>query len=965
MRRSRWSIVDRDEEVKLLADLLEGVVNAECLFVVVSGEAGIGKSRLLQELAAMADKKGYLTFEGRAAEFESEIPFRLFVDALDAHLSTLDPEVAERLAIDRLGALARVFPSLGEVGDSVEYPPSATERFRVHHAVRELLERLAARRPVVLILDDLHWADSASVELISYLLRHPPQAEVILALALRLTHGDRYSILTGSALQSPAEVQSIELVPLGVDGMRTLVGDDAERVHHLSGGNPFYALEIVRAGLMNYDVVPSRHSLDVPRSVAHAVERELAEVSIGARIVAASAAVIGDPFDVDILASSVERSEDEVMQAIDELVLCDLIRETAIPRRFEFRHPIVRSAVYASNSPSVRVNTHRLAGQALLDEDAPLQDIAFHIEQSAVLGDSEAVAILRSAGEDAAHAAPLSAIRWFEAAMRIMPASAPPQERVSLLESRSASLAVLGRFDEALSSLQEALSTATAASESTSSLIVACADLEQLVGRFDASRSRLEKAYQTVDDKHGSPDGISLAIALSRANLQLANYPDSLKWGQLAAESAETSQDQVLRAAALSTQAMSAALAGDIGMAKAVQNAATRLVDSLSDDELTLRLDALTNLAVCEMYVDLFPEAVRHGLRCLTLARESGQTQLLPILAPVVGTCLWVVGELALSAEVLDDAIEAARLIGNGPSLAWQLLNRAFSANWAGEFELARRFAVESVEIADVLEDGLISSLAGACHGMVLLELGESAEALNELITRAGGIDLPLIAGGWRPMYLELETRCYLALDMSAEARDAADRAREEAEGFGLNLSKLMADRAEVAVAQADGRFDDAVSLAMSAVALSTEIGARVFAASARLLAGRALVAASRVEEAVEQLTIAAEEFESMGATRHRDQTEAQLRGIGVTVHRRTTRGRSDTLGVDALTGREIEVVELVVDHRTNREIAETLFLSTKTVETHMRNIFNKLGVSSRAEVARTMVKAREMPTTV
>jgi DNA-binding NarL/FixJ family response regulator len=173
-----------------------------------------------------------------------------------------------------------------------------------------------------------------------------------------------------------------------------------------------------------------------------------------------------------------------------------------------------------------------------------------------------------------------------------------------------------------------------------------------------------------------------------------------------------------------------------------------------------------------------------------------------------------------------------------------------------------------------------------------------------------------------------------------------------------------MADRAEAAVAQADGRFDDAVSLAMSAVALSTEIGARVFAASSRVLAGRALVAASRVEEAVEQLTIAAEEFDSIGATRYRDQTEAQLRGIGVTVHRRTTRGRSDTLGVEALTGREVEVVELVVDHRTNREIAETLFLSTKTVETHLRNIFNKLGVSSRAEVARTMVRAREMPTT-
>ncbi|HEX6220245.1 MAG TPA: LuxR C-terminal-related transcriptional regulator, partial [Acidimicrobiia bacterium] len=123
---------------------------------------------------------------------------------------------------------------------------------------------------------------------------------------------------------------------------------------------------------------------------------------------------------------------------------------------------------------------------------------------------------------------------------------------------------------------------------------------------------------------------------------------------------------------------------------------------------------------------------------------------------------------------------------------------------------------------------------------------------------------------------------------------------------------------------------------------------------------GRALVAAGRVEEAVDELVTAADEFNALGAATYRLQVESQLRQLGRTIHRRTKPGSPSSIGVDALTGRELEVAELVVDRRTNREIADELFLSTKTVETHMRNIFNKLGVSSRVEVARALVRTRQ-----
>jgi DNA-binding NarL/FixJ family response regulator len=119
------------------------------------------------------------------------------------------------------------------------------------------------------------------------------------------------------------------------------------------------------------------------------------------------------------------------------------------------------------------------------------------------------------------------------------------------------------------------------------------------------------------------------------------------------------------------------------------------------------------------------------------------------------------------------------------------------------------------------------------------------------------------------------------------------------------------------------------------------------------------LAAADRTDEAIVQLERAADEFEALGASRYRDQTEAQLRRLGRTIHRRTRRGQPDGAGVELLTGRELEVAELVRDRRTNREIAEALFLSIKTVETHMRNIFHKLGVTSRVEVARMLARSR------
>ena len=148
---------------------------------------------------------------------------------------------------------------------------------------------------------------------------------------------------------------------------------------------------------------------------------------------------------------------------------------------------------------------------------------------------------------------------------------------------------------------------------------------------------------------------------------------------------------------------------------------------------------------------------------------------------------------------------------------------------------------------------------------------------------------------------------------------------------------------------------DRAVALLRSALARAESIRSPVYVAWCRELLGLALEATGDREAATRELATASDLSDELGAIRHRDRIDADLRRLGRTVHRRTRSGTRGSGGVEALTGRELEVADLIRSHATNREIANQLFLSLKTVETHIRNIFNKLGVTSRAEIARRL----------
>jgi DNA-binding CsgD family transcriptional regulator len=958
--------VGRGDEIASLEQVLDELDQGLPAAVELVGEPGIGKTRLLQELAARAELRGHLVLSGLASELESDLPFSVFVDALDEYVEGLDPKQIATLDDDVQAELASVLPSLSGLGRGREVALQQ-ERYRTHRALRRLLEHLAATRPLVLVLDDFHWADSASIELLGALLRRPPAAAVLMALALRPRQvPERLTAALERAHRAAALIR-IELGALTPPEARELLGEtvdvaDTTFLYEESGGNPFYleqlARSLGRAGGATPASEISLTGIGVPSAVAASLGHELALLSHDTRLVLQGAAAAGDPFEPELAAAAAATSEAAAMDAVDELLRLDLIRTTDVPRRFRFRHPLVRRAVYEATPGGWRLGAHERCAEALASEGASAAARAHHVERSARQGDLAAVAVLREAGESSLRLAPASAARWFGAALRLLPETAPSEERVALLLARAGSLAATGQLAESHADLLDCIEILPRDAEDWRVRVTtACAAVEHLLGLQKQAHGHLATALAELGGAE-SAEAVELMIELTVDGFHAGDLDAMRSWAARAVADARDLDDRALLAAALAVRAWAGALAGDGQQAHTHCDEATELVDELSDKELARRLNALAHLATADLYLDRFPTATRHAQRALEIGRSTGQGEPLPLVVAMLGGSLWVQGRPLEAGELFDGAVEAARLAGNVQSLAWNLFNRSFAALVAGDLDLALATAEESFQLEEELEPGPLSAMAAAVLASALLEAGLAERSIDLLLTHAGGEELPLIGGGWRARFLELLTRALLATDRRADAERAAAAAQSCAEAVALPSAAAMASLAAAALALDAGEPTAAAERALAAAVALESVVALFDAARARELAGQAFARAGDRDRACRELELAAAAFDSFGSLRYRNRAERALRKLGRHIHRRTRPGTPDARGTTALTARELEIARLVVDRKTNPEIAAELFLSQKTVETHLRNIFRKMDVSSRVELARAVERA-------
>ena len=953
-------LVGRAAELGSLEEALARLERHGFTALEISGEPGIGKTRLLAELSRAADERGHLVLSGAASELEADLPFFVFVDALDEYVHGLPPHQLGELGDDVRAGLAHVLPSLARAA-----PPEAQpERHRVHGAIRALLEQLAERTPLVLVLDDLHWADSGSLELLGALLRRPPAAPVLIAMAMRPRQVPPLLAAALERARPTGTLARVDLPPLSEEEARELLGDELgektlRRLFSDSAGNPFYLEQLARSTGRNggsADAAGALGALDVPPAVAASLAEEFALLDAPTRRVLAGAAVAGDPFEPELAAAAADLTEAEAIGALDELLDRDLVRPTDVPRRFRFRHPLVRGAVYAAAPGGWRLGAHERTAAALAARGAPAAARAHHVEYAARHGDAEAIALLSEAGRELLYRTPAGSARWFAAALRLQPSGAPVGERVGLRLALAGALGAAGRFEEGRAAVLEGLALVPDdAVAHRIELTVTCSLLDTLLGDHARALARLEGAIGEHQDAP-APQAVALMLHVCNNAIWRQDWARARDWATRAYARARDEGERALVAMASASLALASAFTGDIADAERRRAEAAALLDAADDSTVAPLVASLNQLAVAEQYLDRIAEGAAHAARACEVARATNQGQLYPMLAPVHGSYLCFLGRLEAARDVLDGACEAARLAQDRHALSWGLFARSMIHAQRGDLDAALADGFECTDLSPADKPDVVSSMAGLALGSALSERGDAEHAVACILERTGDETMPLMPGGWRAYWLERLVQASLLAGRREQAATAAAVAGEVAQVTGLDIAELGAKRAGARIALDAGDFDTAAREALAAAAAGDRLGAPVEAGIARLLAGRALAGAGRPDEALAALQQAANAFDSCGARRYRDDTERELRRLGSrSPYRRTRAGRRDSAGVESLTERELQVARLIVDRRTNPQIAAELFLSPKTVESHVRNLFHKLGVSSRVEVARVI----------
>ncbi len=938
--------VGRDRELEQLDTALEALDGRTSAFVAVEGEPGIGKTRVLREVRDRAEARGHLVLAGSAAEFERSVPFSVWADALDAYIA------AQGLDLPDVDDLAEILPALRRPGAGAS--SVADERYRAHRAMRGLLEVLAAERPLVLALDDVHWSDPASIDLIASLIRRGPDAPVLIVLAFRPGQAPPPLL---AALAAPA-VQRMTLGQLSEsDAAELLGGGDARAIYRRAGGNPFYLEQLARVaprdgGAENADG-------GIPAAVTASLAEELGSLTAGELALLRGAAVAGEPFEPDLAAAIGELSLDDGIAALDTLLARDLLRATSVPRRFRFRHPLVRHAVYDDAPPGWRLRAHMRAVHALEQRGAATTELAHHVEQSAAQGDEDAIAVLVAAGEATAPRAPEAAARWFEAALRLLPA-ADAERQVELrvqLASAQRSLELESCRETLLAAME--LLPEDAGSRRVE-LTAWCAAAEHWLGRHDEAHRRLARAWDQLPDR-SSAAAAALQIELAVDGLYVLDFDQAVNRGLGALELARALGDRPLIAAAASALCLGEAAAGQIEAAREHRAEALAELERLSDAELAPRLEALFYLGWAENYLEHWDAAVSHIDRGIAIARATGEGRLLVPMMLVKGYPFEFGGRLAEALEVSEAAVEASRLSGNDHYLFWSLFELGWAHYHAGRLDEAIAAGEESARVGGRLAGGTMPASGGGPGwqlGCARFEAGEVEQAW-EIMHALGGDDLDHKIPVERCIDWEILALVELALGRQETADAYIRRAEELAARLPLHLPTAFALRGRAAVLLAAGDPLAAAAKAEEAAVTAEAVGARLVAAFARGLAGRALAVAGERKAAIATLRGAEAELDSCGSLRVRDELRRELRKLGARAETRGPAAAGDS-GIPALTKRELEIAELVTDRRTNREIAATLFLSDKTIESHLRNIFVKLGVSSRVDVARAVERARE-----
>jgi DNA-binding CsgD family transcriptional regulator len=910
-------VIGREDELVALEAFLEGGAGRALL---LGGAAGIGKTTLWRAGVAAAERRGFRVLAAGPAAAEADFSYGALGDLLRPLLADVREELPEPQA-RALGVALLVEDATG----------LSPDRRAVAVATRSALRALAAEAPVLVAVDDVQWLDAPSAFALAFAARRLGEESVSFLLSRRETADGGRSSLEDALGE---RVGRVEVGPLGLDDLHRLLQarlgtplprPALRRVHELSGGNPFYALELARAREEHAGGLAPAEAL--PMTLDALVRDRIASLPAETRTALTAAAALSQP-SLRTLASVLERPAEEALAPALAAGVVELRAE-----RLEFAHPLLASAAYLAPDPVARRALHRRLA-AVADD---VEERARHLGLSADGPDSEVAATLAAGAERArSRGAPETAAFLAERAAELT----PPDRGTERRERRAA--AAVHHFESGdaprARAILEELAAGLEPGPERAAVLVRLARVrsygDDLRAAADLYADALGEAGADGHLAAVAHEGLSACLFRLRERL-----PEAREHAHTAAELGRASGDLALAAEALGTQLAVEAVAGrPEARATAAAALAARGAGSfprvLADPELIA--------AFAAMWWDELERAREPAERLLVRAHEAGDESSLPYVLFLLAQLECREGAFAAARAHADQARELSVQAGQVWLEAYALALVALAEAWSGRAGGCREAAGRALELAARTSAVPAEYFAATAVGHLDLSLGEPGAALRSLeplVERAEreGIHEPG-ATPFLPDALEALVAAGRLEDADRLLRVYGERAR------ALERSSALAAAARAAGLLLAARGDGEAALAHLEGALELHERVALPAERARTLLalGAARRRAKHKRAAREALEESLAVFASLGATVWAEAARAELGRIGG-----RAAGRGD------LTPSERRVAALVAEGRTNREAAAELFLSERTVEGHLSRVYAKLGVRSRAELAR------------
>jgi DNA-binding CsgD family transcriptional regulator/tetratricopeptide (TPR) repeat protein len=980
----RPPLIGRERHLRALTDRLESACRGAGGVVLLAGEAGIGKTRLVEEVHAAADRLGFLVAQGNCFEADRGVPYAPIADLLRAIVAARAPTEPAALLDEAGPALRCLLPELTtRLSVTAVPPPPDLEQHQLGQQLSRLLAGQAAQQPLLIVIEDLHWSDDGSLAALYQLARRAARLPLLLLLTYRVDelHGEPAHLL--AELERERLAQEIALPRLSRSEVETLLRalalpetpprrDLSDDLYRLTEGNPFFVEEVVKAlasasePIQDAADAPPLRSLRLPRTVQDAVQRRTRGLNTETRRVLTLAAVVGQRFDFSLLLELTGLSEPRLLDCTKALIEAQLVVEESADR-FRFRHALTRQAVEVELLARERRALHRELVAVLERRQAGgLVVLVGELANHCYAGElwQQAVAYSRQAGEQAqALYAPRAAVEHFTQAFAALRALSLPLP-ADLCRARAGAFEMLGEFEQARADYELALAIARRnedAAEEWEALLA----LGFLWTARDYGQAG-ERFQQALDLARAIGEPSRIARSLNRTgNWQLMSSgpAGAVAYHEQALTLFEQIDDRPGVAETLDLLGLASMHTGDTRRGTDCYLRAAALYEQLDD-----RRGLITSLAMLSaMDVTLL------GMPLVAL--PFGYTQ---------------------AAGSPARAIQMARDIGWRAGESFALEQISYRERALGNFGAALRMSLDALAIAEEIEHlewraaayvslghaclGLLAATAARGHLERALALAHEAGSgywiawttapLAWACILTGDLDraavvLDALSGPDTPIATTLDAMNGLARTMLLLTRGEADSAFALLERIEVATRRYEPDTLipSLALARAEClaalvRDAEAEVVLAKALDVAERHAALPLQWRLRLLRARLLLRGGRKSEAERDHAAVRVLIERLAATLPNEPVpevgESALRDLFLAAARAELPQRAapaEPVGA-LLSAREREVAALVARGLSNRAIAADLVLSERTVEYHVSNILTKLGATSRAQIA-------------